>query len=259
MTPAATPVSTAANLRPVHRRPPILTSLAIALTGALLGAGCATFSDNDAVARVGDVELSADELRERVDELGAPQDEALDANAVRQTIDTWISEQLSGAPDPALAAAVYPQGLLAAGSICFEVIVAESAERAAEALDQLQAGASFGEVFAAHNIDPALTQDEGRFGCVPGNQIPVGTGNTFVDALTEIDDRNRFNTAEIEGNPGEPSVFAVVRFIPFDELGPEDTPTVFANMTVAARGIDVYVDPRYGTFDSASGTVVALG
>lgn len=245
---------TAANLRPVHRR--IFTPLAAALSAALLGAGCATFSDNDAVARVGDVEFSSDELRARVDELGAPPDEALDANAVRQTIDTWIGEQLSATTDPALAAELYPQGLLAAGSTCFEVIVADTEQGGADALAQLQDGASWTEVFTTYNIDPALAQDEGRFGCVPANEIPIGSGNPFVDGLTELRGDARLNFVEI---PGEPTVYAVTRLIPFDELGPEDTPIVFANLPLGSREIDIHVDPRYGTFDSSSGTVVALG
>ncbi|NND75979.1 MAG: hypothetical protein HKN44_13330 [Ilumatobacter sp.] len=232
------------------------TLLAVAVLGATFGTGCTTFSDNDAVARVGDVELSSERLRDRVDARGAPQGEALDANAVREEIGAWIGEQVAVGVDPGLAAAAYAQGLFASGSICFEVIVVDSTEAAAAALDELRAGADFAAVYGERNIDPSLDGTTGRFPCVPENQLPLGTGNTFVDSLVELDDGNRLTSVQLDESG---AAHAVSRFVPYDELGPDDTALVLANLNVDLDGFDIHVDPRYGTYETSVGAVVPLG
>jgi hypothetical protein len=235
------------------------TMLAVAVAGATLGSGCTTFTDNDAVARVGDVELSSDELRARADASDAPRGVALDANFVRQEIGSWVDEQIAAGVDPAVAAATYPQGLLVSGSVCFQVIVVENVQSAADGVDELLAGADFATVFAARNIDPSLATEEGRFGCVPADQLPLGTGNAFVDALAGLDSDSEFAWVELPANPDEPVLGAVIRFLPYEELGPDETPIVLANLPADAQEVDIYIDPRYGTYDAAAGVVVALG
>jgi hypothetical protein len=53
----------------------------------------------------------------------------------------------------------------------------------------------------------------------------------------------------------------VLSFRPFAELSPEDATSVTAAIDNANRlaTADVFVDPRYGTFDATTGQVVALG
>jgi hypothetical protein len=51
----------------------------------------------------------------------------------------------------------------------------------------------------------------------------------------------------------------VSRFIPYDELGPDETPIVNAALSTAALDLDIYVDPQIGTYDSTSATVIPLG
>ena len=225
----------------------------------MLGAGCTTFTDNDAVARVGDVEFSSTELRERADARGAPQDEALDANAVRDEISAWIISQLPTDNDPILAAASYARGVRASGSICVDVLVVDSQDAVAAALEELNGGVDFGVVFATRNIDPSLANDQGSLGCLEAPLLPFGAGNPFVDSLLDLDAEHPYGSTELVGNEGDPAVYAVSRFVPFDELGPEDTPIVVQSLTPDALGIDVYVDPRYGTYDELSGNVIALG
>lgn len=235
------------------------TLLAVAVTGATLGTGCTTFSDNDAVARVNDIELSSAELRERADARGAPQDEALAADAVRQEIGVWIDEQLVGATDPAVSAETYEQGLLASGSICIALIIVTNPQEAADTVDELNAGADFATIFGERNIDPSLDADQGRVGCFAVDELPLGSGNTLVDSLLELDQDNPYTFATLPGNAGEPDAGAVSRFIPYAELGPDETPVVNSNLPSSATDVDVHVDPRYGTYDATARLVVPLG
>ncbi len=59
---------------------------------AVLVAGCASFSDNDAVARFDEVELGADELVDLMSAIRPPNVEGdpTDANAARDVISTWV-------------------------------------------------------------------------------------------------------------------------------------------------------------------------
>lgn len=243
-------------MRAVIRR--ARTLLAVAATGALLGSGCTTFTDNDAIARVGDIELSSEALRERAAARGAPAEGALDGDAVRQEVGAWIDEQLVGMIDPQQAAASYADGLIASGSICVQVIIVDPADAPATVGD-LRAGADFATVFAQRNIDPGGEATGGRVGCLALRDLPLDAGNPFVEALFDLDDTNRITVAEIPGSGGGQPIAGVIRFIPYDELLPDETPVVFANATATSGDVDVYVDPRYGAYDAATGAIVPLG
>lgn len=68
-----------------------------ALVGAVSLSSCSTFSDNDAVARVGEVELSRDTLEEFVHDFLATRGDVPDqvaGDAYRQVIGGWIVEEL---------------------------------------------------------------------------------------------------------------------------------------------------------------------
>ena len=60
---------------------------------------------------------------------------------------------------------------------------------------------------------------------------------------------------------GNEFAWVVLAFRPYAELTPADADAVVAAIDSAARlaDADVFVDPRYGTFDAATGQVVALG
>jgi hypothetical protein len=71
--------------------------VACALVGAISLSSCATFSDNDAVARVGDVELSRDRLELFVHDLlsaGGEVPDQASGDAYRQVIGGWVVEEL---------------------------------------------------------------------------------------------------------------------------------------------------------------------
>ena len=64
----------------MKRRSPIAL---LAIAAATLTAGCTTFSDSDAAARVGDVEYTHDELVTELEELGATEEQLVVADVAR--------------------------------------------------------------------------------------------------------------------------------------------------------------------------------
>jgi len=236
------------------------------ITAATLTAGCTTFSDSDAVARVDDVELSEDDLDELLLEIGAT-DEDLDGvlpgEPVRQVITSWIQETAIGLSDDEIVA-VYDQGIEAAGVSCPTVMSAETPDAANAAVERLGAGEAYDIVFSETNVDPQLVEAGGRVPCLPIDQFPPESRESpDVVALVAINADNPFVAAEIPGASG--AVGIVVGFRPFDDLNDQEANDVANTIRAAAatnidvESVDVHVASRYGTFDTATGTVVALG
>lgn len=69
--------------------------IAAVFTLASVTAGCSTFSDADAPARVNDAELGNDELGDLVDVLG--QGDTTSGDVVRSTIQLWVLVEVVGA------------------------------------------------------------------------------------------------------------------------------------------------------------------
>lgn len=235
-------------MRPVNRP---ITTIVAAL--AVLATGCATFSDNDAVARVGDVELDAQALADLV---GGPDDGepvAVPAARARTEINEWIRGQVTNT-DGAVDA--YEDGVGASGSVCVDVMVVDSSETAQGVVSQLDEGADFEILFQEFNVDPSLPAP--RFGCVTAQEIADNAGNPFADALLTLDAASNVSTVEVQTQPGSPPLLIISQWIPFDQLSAQDQSIVTGNLPVDTEGFDIYVDPRYGTFDPVAG-VVPLG
>ncbi len=240
----------------MKRRSPIAL---LVLGAATLTAGCTTFSDNDLAARVGDAEYSRDDLVAELEELGASDEQLAVADIARGQVGAWIAGRVSEAADPALAEAAYAKGLLESGSICVDVVVTATQADADAAITQLEGGTSFADVFAALNIDPGLAQQGGRVGCLPLSDPAVSVDDPFIDSITTINAKNPFAALIIpSAAPGE-DLYVVSRFVPYDELGPDETPIVTGALGAEALDLDIYVDPQIGTYDSASATVIPLG
>ena len=241
----------------MKRRSPIVL---LALAVATLAGGCTTFSDGDAAARVGDVEYTHDDLVAELEELGATPEQLVQAEITRSQVSAWVAERVTEAQDPSLASEVYADGLFASGSTCLEVIAVDSQAAAADAIAALEAGTVFTDVFAAANTLPSLAETAGRIGCLPLAQLDIGGGDPFVDSFSNINADDPHAIALIPGDDANPDLYVVSRFIPYDELGPDETAVVTgAELSADALGLDIYVDPRIGTYDNASGTVIPLG
>ena len=249
-------------MRRVNRRLSLVLSVAAI---AALGAGCSTFSDSSNVARVGDATLSVDDFQAQLTELGAPEDQLLPAEAVRAQITTWIQEQVAATDatgiDADAAAARYDAGVESGGTICVSGIVVETEDTAVRVADELAAGADFAELLAAENLDPSLGDVGGDVGCITQDQIAEAGDIEFVQVAGRLTAADPIATAPLLDTVGDEFAWVVLAFRPFAELTPADADTVVAAIDSAARlaDADVFVDPRYGTFDAATGQVVALG
>ncbi len=240
----------------MKRRSPIAL---LAIAAATLTAGCTTFSDNDLAARVGDAEYSRDDLVAELEELGATDEQLAVADIARGQVGVWIAERVAEAADPALAEAAYAKGLFESGSICLEVVATSAQTDADAVVVELEGGTSFADVFAASNVDPALAQSNGRIGCLAIAELAIGVDNPLVDSITTINANDPYSTAVLPGATPDEDLYVVSRLIPYDELGPNETPIVNGALGATALGLDVYVDPQIGTYDSATATVIPLG
>lgn len=239
----------------VKRRTPLAL---IAVVAASL-TGCSTFTDNDAAARVGDVEYSHDDVVADLEALGATPEQLATADIARGQVASWIAGQVAESADPSLAEDAYAKGLFESGSICLDVLATASQADADAVVADLEAGTSFDDAFAASNTDPALSDTGGHIGCLALAELAIGVGNPLVDSITTINAADPLTTAVLPGATADTDLYIVSRFVPYEELGPDETPIVAASLPVDALDLDIYVDPQIGTYDSASGTVIPLG
>lgn len=240
--------TTSDNVRPVKR---VKHGVLLILAAAAVVSGCTTFSDNDAVARVDDEELSAEALSERLGEPveGLP----ADGDAARDAINGWILEQVGGS-----AADVYALGVESSGTVCVQVLLVDTEEAAATAESELVGGANFETVFADYNVDPSLTLDTANLGCIAAAELPVGQGNAFVDSLPLLTGDDPVVTAALADENGGIIGYSVARLTPFDLLSTDDVAIIEANQPIDPARVaaaDIYIDPRYGSFDPQFGAV----
>jgi hypothetical protein len=246
----------------VNRRFPLVLSVAAI---ASLTVGCTTFSDSNNIARVGDATLTSDDFQAQLTELGAPSDQLLPAEAVRAQITTWIQEQVAaddtGGVEAGEAAAIYDAGIESSGTLCVSGIVVDSNDTATRVADELASDADFDEVLAAENLDPSLGDAGGDIGCITSDQITEAVDVEFVQVAAGLSADDPIGIAPLLDNEGNEFAWVVMSFRSFADLNPTDAATVTAAIDSASRlaTADIFVDPRYGTFDAATGQVVALG
>jgi hypothetical protein len=227
------------------------------LTLAAVTAGCSTFSDSDVVARVNDVELTGDEFDAKLTELGVTGAEVVPLEPVRAELTRWIQQQLVPADE---IAAIYDAGAAEAGVVCVGAIVVADQETADAALDDIESGTDFVEVFQRDNLDQGLVQTNGAIPCVSAADLEGNAGTPFIDVAAALSADNPTGSAPILDDTGAETAWVVLVFRSFDELDSVDVEQVTSLIDVSqfAADADVYVDSRYGTFDAATGTVVSL-
>lgn len=241
----------------MNRRSPIAL---LALAAATLAGGCTTLSDSNDAARVDDATYTRDELVTELEELGASPEQLVQADLVRAQVSAWVAEQVTAAQDPSLLSEAYAEGLAASGSICVELIALASRADAEVAVVALDDGTPFSEVFTASNSDPSLDATAGRVGCLALAELDIDGGNPLVDSIVDMNAANPHAIALLPGETAETDLYVVSRFIPFDELGPDETPTVTsAQLSADDLGLDIFIDPHIGTYDNATGAVIPLG
>lgn len=262
MTVPGAPVGWSGSVRRVNRRFSLVLSVA---TIAALTTGCATFSDSGNVARVGDVTLTDADFQAQLTELGAPSDQPLPGEATRAQISTWIGEQLAGADTPGVsteaAAVLYDAGLESGGTVCVNGIVVEDETTAVRVAGELDGGAAFVELLATENLDPSLGEAGGDIGCITSDQVAEAVDVEFVQVIGTLTADNPLDVSPLLDTTGAEFAWVVLAFRSFADLSPTDVDTVTTAIDATARlaTADVFVDPRYGTFDAATGQVIPLG
>ena len=175
--------------------------------------------------------------------------------ATTNVINTWQEAPAIRPTDDEIEA-WYNSGPLAANLVCSAHILVETEDEANAAIARLDAGEAFGDVAADVSTDTVSAINGGALPCsdvqtFAGDFIPE-----FVEAAldAEID----VPVGPIESQFG----YHVIRLRPLDDVSAAELDDLLQQPSVrfgfAARGADVYINPRYGAFDPASG-VVPLG
>lgn len=233
-------------------------TLALALPLMFAVTACSTFSDNSNVARVDDTSLSRADFQRQLEDLGQSGDNVLAGDGVRAELTRWIQEQLISDDEVATR---YDSGIDDSGTICINAIVVDDEENANRVSDDLAGGAEFAEVFQKENLDQQLATTAGALPCITAKQVTDSAGVEFVQVAATLDASDPLGTSAISDPDGNVIAWVVVSFRPFAELAIEDQDIVAGQIDISERanGADVFVDPRYGTFDPSRAEVVALG
>lgn len=225
----------------------------LALTALAFVGGCTTFSSAGAAARLGDAELSVDQLEADLAEAGAtPVDEQLDAEAARGAIERWFVTELgegSGFLDQ------YAAGDGPLGVSCFAVAVAPDLATAESFADRLASGESWDALVAEVQPD-----------AVDGGRRPCDSLSNFSDT-----ERGLLEGLAADGTPTlyeDPNAQGalVLRALAPDEV---DVASLFAaavranpdqtDALLTPLRDEAWVNPRFGAIDPATLGVVPLG
>ncbi|BAN03627.1 hypothetical protein [Ilumatobacter coccineus] len=245
-------------------------TILLPLAAALLAGGCTTFSDADAVARVGDVELSVDDLDALAVDAGIPAGEDLPPDVVRTLIQNWVQETAvrDGLLDPneidiseAAIGARFDSGLTESGVVCPAIVVTDTPEIAVDAAAELDAGAEFADVFAEQNIDTTLDSTTGQIGCVDILSVLQAADAPEVGVLLDLSGDDRYGSSALTDQLGTPVGGIVVAFRTYDELADTDRSVVDSSIrsVFAVEEIDIMIDSRYGYFDPITTSIQPLG
>lgn len=232
------------------RRPPLRPALLLAAVAAVLSS-CATFTDADLAARVGDAELGYGEFERRVQLVENVEPGAIDGELGRAVVANWVALELSR--DAGLVD-LYEAGPLDSGILCVWAVSVPDVATGDAAVEQLRTGTDWGDFVI--ETDPQIPLD-GRQECVPTSVVAE-----IADQFTGMTAADRYRTITLPG----PS-FAVIRMQTVDELSgfellrtvQNDDPELVEQIVAAAADADIYVDARLGSFDPTQFTVTPLG
>lgn len=224
--------------------------LIIAAT-AFAVSSCATFTDADLAARVGDAELSYDEFERRVRLVDPSESRAIDGELGRAVVANWLALELSrgtGLLD------TYEAGPIDSGILCVSAVSVPDVAAGDAAIDQLRNGVEWSDFVA--ETDPQIPL-EGRQECVPTTVV-----GEIIDQFVGMTAADRYRTITLPG----PS-FAVIRMQTVDELSgfellrttQNNDPELVDRIVASAAEADIFVDARLGTFDPTQFAITALG
>jgi hypothetical protein len=243
-------------------------------------ASCATFNRNDVAAKVGDRTLSST----AAEALASTSATAATGDQLREQLTKWIRvsvlEASNGTSAPAApttsadldnrlsqaisaiagdkARTTYETGL---GSpvICLAAITVANLADADNVLATVNNGTPFADAAHQFSTDTVIAQAGGIVKGQDGSEcIDPGSVNPAVTAALKDVPVGKPIAADLN------TFSAVLMLRPYDDLLPESK-SLIARAAVPQQQLDaivgaasIYVDPRYGRWDSASGSVVTL-
>jgi len=250
-------------------------------TGVLLAAAtlssCSTFSRSDVAAEVDGVRLSRSELNTLTGD-------ASDGDAVRQVIGDWLrlavlggdvngvtsAEDLATRREAAIEALAEPYiedgrpayelGLAGSPLLCLGAIPLAAGTDTAPVIAAIEGGLTWAEAAQQYSADPSFAANGGLVLDQSGNNClsPDGFNQDLLATLAEAGaEVGKPVAVDVGGAP------AVVLLRPFDDLSTTDKAS-FVSDQVAEElierldAVDIYVNPRFGLWDSASVAVLPL-
>jgi hypothetical protein len=242
---------------------------------------CATFNRNDVAAKVGDRSLSST----AVETLAATGDTAATGDQLREQLTKWIRvtvlEDANGTAAPTapttssdldtrLSQAIttiagdktrttYETGLSGSPVVCLAAITVANIDDANKVLAAVNSGTPFADAARQFSTDTVIAQAGGVVIGQDGSEcIDPGSINPAVTTALKDTPVGQPIAADLN------TFSAVLMLRPFDDLLPESK-SLIASAAVSQEQIDgivnaatIYVDPRYGRWDPASGSVVTL-
>ena len=258
------------------RRSPLVVGLA--LVAATTISSCSTFDRADTAAVINGEHLTRAEL------------DAIDGNlsggdAMRQAITSWLQLGVMGgdtanittaaelstrikaaivsisSPYLPQAAANYALGLNGAPLLCLRAIPLAASTTPDSVLTALKGGMSFGDAAKQFSSDATLAASGGIVG--------DGNGTECLDPATQLnaDLMKVLKDAKLEVGVPADIIFKnnhiIMELRPFDELGAQQKASfaqslITEDLKKRVASAKVSVNPRYGRWDAASASVVAL-
>jgi parvulin-like peptidyl-prolyl isomerase len=207
---------------------------------------------------------AVDDIRAQISSNPTAQELAQDMqdDVVRGAASVQSLSQLP-APTAEELEAMYAKDPAATGALCVRHILVDTEAEARDVLAELEAGADFAELASERSTEPAAAETGGALAGNDGNAcLPVDTFQTSFDP--------DFSTGALAAKAGEPTEpvqsqfgYHVILVRPFDEVG-EDLAALVgtapgdAALSGRLATADITVDPRYGRWDPARGSVVSL-
>lgn len=251
-----------------------------ALVAAVSFASCSSVDHADVAAVVNGHELTNDQL-------SALADGSTDGDAIREVLKKWIeivavTGDASGITSPAdldtrkagalsdllaefgdASRSNYERGLDGSPLLCLSAIPLDTSVPASQVLDELSSGTTFADAAQQYSIDDTLAASGGVVASTEG--VECLAADQFNTELLSL-------LADAGATVGTPtsvvlqSQEVVVLLRPFDELTLSEaqllqlaSEDVGAELTSRYEAAEISVDRRLGTWDAATGQVLALG
>lgn len=262
---------------------PVMRRLALplaALVAAVSFSSCSSVDRADVAAVVNGHELTNDQLSTLVDG-------STDGDTIREVLRKWIeivavTGDASGITtaadlDTRKAAAQtdllaefsdssrtgYERGLDGSPLLCLSAIPLDTTVPATQVLDELAGGTTFADAAKQYSIDPSLAESGGVVAstdgveCLAADQFNTELLSLLADAGAKVGTPTSVVLQDQE---------VVIMLRPFDELTFSEaellqlaSEDLGAELTARYESAAISVDSRLGTWDPATGRVVALG